>query len=255
MKLVDTHIHLYAEEYGELQNELINNAIEVGVTKFILPNIDSTSINGLHLLTQKYPKNCFGMMGLHPCYVTENYQEELANVKQLLQSNKYFAVGEIGMDKYWSLDFITQQEEALRTQLKWASEMDLPVSLHTRNATREVIDIISELNLPNRKGVFHCFGGTFEEAKEIINLGYHLGIGGVVTFKNSGLDVIIKEVPLEKIVLETDGPYLAPMPFRGKRNDPKYLRIIAEKIASIKNISLELVASTTTNNANQLFGL
>jgi TatD DNase family protein len=194
-------------------------------------------------------------MGLHPCYVTENYQDELANVKRLLNSNKYFAVGEIGMDKYWSLDFITQQEEALRTQLGWASELDLPVSLHTRNATREVIDIITALNLPNRKGVFHCFGGTFEEAEEIINLGYHLGIGGVVTFKNSGLDVIIKDIPIEKLVLETDGPYLAPMPFRGKRNDPKYLRIIAEKIASIKNISLELVASTTTNNANQLFGL
>jgi TatD DNase family protein len=255
MELVDTHIHLYAEEYGELQKELINNAIEAGVTKFILPNIDSTSINGLHLLTKKYPNNCFGMMGLHPCYVTENYQDELANVKQLLDSNKYYAVGEIGMDKYWSLDFILQQEEALRTQLKWASELDLPVSLHTRNATREVIDIISELNLPNRKGVFHCFGGTIEEAEEIIKLGYHLGIGGVVTFKNSGLEVIIKEVPLEKIVLETDGPYPAPMPFRGKRNDPKYLRIIAEKIASVKNISLELVASTTTTNANQIFGL
>jgi len=255
MEFVDTHIHLYAEEYGELQNELINNAIEAGVKKFILPNIDSTSITGLHQLTQNYPNNCFGMMGLHPCYVTENYEKELSNVHQLLLSNKYCAVGEIGMDKYWSLDFIVQQEEALRTQLGWASEMDLPISLHTRNATREVIDIISELNFPNRKGVFHCFGGTLEEAEDIIKLGYHLGIGGVVTFKNSGLDIIIKEVPLEKIVLETDGPYLAPMPFRGKRNDPQYLRIIAEKIASIKNISLELVASITTTNANQIFGL
>jgi TatD DNase family protein len=255
MQLIDTHIHIYAEEYDQDRHQLIDQARTAGVHQLLLPNIDHTSISGMHQLVTDFPGVCYAMMGLHPCYVKENYLEELQQIEQLLRSGKYIGVGEIGMDKYWELDFIKQQEDALIKQLQWAEELQLPVALHTRNANDEVLSIIQSLKLKNLRGVFHCFSGTIEQAQQMIELGFYLGIGGVVTFKNSGLDKILDEIDLKHIVLETDGPYLAPIPYRGKRNEPAYLRLIAEKISEIKKCSLADVASITTANAKQLFAL
>ncbi|MFM7014792.1 MAG: TatD family hydrolase [Bacteroidota bacterium] len=255
MQLVDTHLHLYAEEFQEDRKQVIDAAIQNGVTKMLLPNIDSSTIHSMMQLYHDYPDNCFPMMGLHPCYVNDSYEKELKQVETELKSGKYYGVGEIGMDKYWDLTHIEEQTKALTKQLMWAYEMELPVALHTRNCTKDVIDIIQSLNIKGLKGIFHCFGGTLDEAKEIIDLGLLLGIGGVVTFKNSGLDEIIREVDLKHLVLETDGPYLAPAPFRGKRNQPAYLIHIAEKIADIKQCGLNEVANVTTANALTLFEL
>lgn len=255
IELIDTHIHLYAEEFSADQSLLIEQAIKDGVKQFLLPNIDHTSFEGLHKLAIDYPGICIPMMGLHPCYVKLDYKSELEKIESLLRNGKYCAIGEIGMDKYWELDFIKQQEEALRFQLILAHELNLPVALHTRNATEEVITIIKDLKLPGLTGVFHCYSGDIEQAKRVIDLGFYLGIGGVLTFKNSGLDKVVDEISLEYLLLETDGPYLAPAPHRGKRNEPAYLRIVAEKLASIKNISIKEVALATSANAKKLFRL
>ncbi len=255
MQLIDTHIHLYAEEYEGEREQLIRQAMNAGIGTFLMPNIDSTSLEGLHDLAKRYPEACIPMMGLHPCYVKENFEEELQKVTDLLATGQYKGVGEIGLDRYWDLNFYPQQEEALRYQLGLAAKHQLPVALHTRNATREAIDLIKSEALNNLTGVFHCFGGTLEEAREIIEMGFYLGIGGVLTFKNSGLDAIVKELPMESLVLETDGPYLAPAPHRGKRNDPIYLRLVAEKMAIVKNTSFAEVASLTAANARKLFRL
>jgi TatD DNase family protein len=253
MQIIDTHLHLYAEEYAADRKALIAAAKSDGVARLLLPNIDSSSVEGLKALAEEYPDYCLPMMGLHPCYVKDNFEEELALVEKELRTGNYIAVGEIGMDKYWELDHLPQQEEALRCQLRWAHELDLPVALHTRNANDEVIAIIRDLNLPGLRGVFHCFSGTVEQANEMIQLGFYLGIGGVLTYKNGGLDKVITEIPLEHLVLETDGPYLSPVPFRGKRNLPAYIRYVAEKLADIKNQTLHRVADITTENARRLF--
>lgn len=255
MQLIDTHLHLYAEEYDADRKAQIATAQREGVVKMLLPNIDRSSIPGLKQLTVEYPGYCLPMMGLHPCYVKADFEEELAAIEQELRSGNYIAVGEIGMDRYWELDFIAQQEDALRRQLRWAHEVDLPVALHTRNANDEVIEIIREVNLSGLRGVFHCFSGTIAQAKTMIDLGFYLGIGGVVTYKNGGIDKILSELSLDKIVLETDGPYLSPVPHRGKRNQPGYIKYVAEKLAEIKNISPEEVANITTENAKTLFRL
>jgi TatD DNase family protein len=253
MQIIDTHLHLYAEEYAADRKALIAAAKSDGVARLLLPNIDSSSVEGLKALAEEYPDYCLPMMGLHPCYVKDNFEEELALVEKELRTGNYIAVGEIGMDKYWELDHLPQQEEALRCQLRWAHELDMPVALHTRNANDEVIAIIRDLNLPGLRGVFHCFSGTVEQANEMIQLGFYLGIGGVLTYKNGGLDKVITEIPLEHLVLETDGPYLSPVPFRGKRNLPAYIRYVAEKLADIKNQTLHRVADITTENARRLF--
>lgn len=255
MQLVDTHLHLYAEEFHDDRKQVIDAAIQNGVTKMILPNIDSSSIHSMLQLCHDNPENCFPMMGLHPCYVNDTYEKELKQVEIELSSGKYYGVGEIGMDKHWDLTHIAEQTKALTKQLMWAYEMELPVSLHTRNCTLDVIELIESLNIKGLKGAFHCFGGTLEEAQRIIDMGMLLGIGGVVTFKNSGLDEIIKKVGLISIVLETDGPYLAPSPFRGKRNQPAYIKHVVEKIADLKQCNVEEVATITTVNAVTLFGL
>ena len=253
MLLIDTHLHLYAEEFDIDRDIVVESAIKAGVKKLILPNIDNASLKGLDELAAKYPAICFPMMGLHPCYVKDNYKGELEIIQAKLFNGKYVGVGEIGMDKYWDLAHINEQEIALKIQLEWANELKLPVALHTRNCTREVIDIVRDLKLQNLSGIFHCFGGSLDEAKEIIDLGFYLGIGGTVSFKNAGVDKIISEIDLKHIVLETDSPYLAPMPFRGKRNEPAYTVHIAEKISTIKNCSTAEVAQITTENAQKLF--
>ena len=254
MHLIDTHTHLYSEKFEEDREERIEAAIEAGIKQFFMPNIDSSSIMGMKALEHKYPKNCFAMMGLHPCSVNENVEQELAIVERELRARKYIAVGEIGMDLYWDKTFKSEQEMAFRKQIEWAKELNLPIDIHCREAFDEILAIMDELNDKNMKGVFHCFTGSLEQARHILGYGdFKLGIGGVVTFKNSGLDQVVKELSIEDIVLETDAPYLAPTPYRGKRNESLYLRNIADKISDIFEIPIQTVAEQTTKNALQLF--
>lgn len=254
MILTDTHIHLYAEEFNSDLQELIERAMSGGVKNFLMPNIDHTSIEGLLQLCDAYPGNCFPMMGLHPCYVTADWQEQLKPIRKALDGERHriVAVGEIGLDFYWDLSFKKEQELAFREQMQWAAELGLPVSIHSRNSTAEIISIIREMNL-GVTAVFHCFSGDMNQADEIVNLGGYLGIGGVVTFKNSTLSDIVRDAPADRLLLETDAPYLAPTPYRGKRNIPEYLKFIAEKVAEIRKQSLNEIAAITTRNAQQVF--
>ena len=254
MKLADTHIHLYSQEFNTDRKFLIQRAIDAGITRFFLPNIDSSSISPMLLLSQQYPEHCFPMMGLHPCSVKENYKETLAIMEQHLALQKYYAIGEAGIDLYRDKTFIKEQEDAFRIQIEWAIQLNLPIAIHSRNSFDNIYTILAQISNPLR-GIFHCFSGTMEEARKIIDLGFHLGIGGVVTFKNSGLDKIVQQIDLKHIVLETDAPYLAPVPWRGKRNEPAYLLNVAQRVAELKNISVEEVAEITTGNAKNLFGL
>ena len=251
---VDTHTHLYAEEFTTDIDESLKKAIDAGVEKFFLPNIDSSSVAGMHHLCEKYPQHCFPMMGLHPCSVKENYKEELAIAYKYLQTRKYTAVGEIGIDLYWDKTFYKEQVEAFEQQINWALEFNLPIVIHCRNSFDEIYEVLGSFKqLP--KGIFHCFSGTREQAEQVIALGgFKLGIGGVLTFKNSGLDKVVELLDMKHLVLETDSPYLAPIPFRGKRNESSYTKLIAEKLAQIKGISIDEVADVTTKNALEIFG-
>ena len=254
MKLIDTHTHLYLDEFQTDRDEVLQKAINAGIEKFYLPSIDSSEADKLLDLEQKYHGICFAMIALHPCSIKENYKDELAFVYNKLQKRKFAAIGETGLDFYWDKTFVTQQYECFRTQIEWALEYQLPVVLHTRNAMRETIDVINEYIPRGLMGIFHCFSGTIAEAEEIIKAGFLLGIGGVLTYKNSGLAEVIKEIDIEHLVLETDAPYLSPVPFRGKRNESSYLTYIAQKLAEVKSISLEEVAVVTSANAERLFG-
>lgn len=252
--LVDTHTHIYLNQFDEDREAMMQRAKENGVEKFYLPNIDSESIDEMLKLEAEYPDTCIAMMGLHPCSVKpENYKEELAIVKKWLEEREFCAVGEIGIDLHWDTSTFEIQKEAFRTQINWAKELELPIVIHSRKSTQEVIDVLKEEKDDKLRGIFHCFGGTVEEAKSIIDLGFYLGIGGVLTFKRAGLDKTMEEVSLENVVLETDSPYLAPTPFRGKRNESGYVKLVAEKLAAIKNISLEEVGRITSNNASKIF--
>ncbi|MEO8151301.1 MAG: TatD family hydrolase [Bacteroidia bacterium] len=257
MILTDTHTHLYLEDFDSDRDALMQQALAQDIQRFFLPNIDTTSVDSLLSLTQKYPANCFAMMGLHPCSVKENYAEELSKINETLNLKResIYAVGEIGMDLYWDKTFVKEQEITFITQCHWADEMNLPIVIHSRNSTDELIAIIKNQDHLQLKGIFHCFSGNLQQAKEVIDLGFYLGIGGVVTFKNSGLDKVVEQIDLKHLVLETDAPYLAPAPHRGKRNIPEYLKLVAEKIAAIKNITLEDVASVTTENSKKIFGV
>lgn len=253
MKLIDTHTHLYLEQFDEDRDEMIQRALDAGVEKMFLPNIDSSSIESLLQLEADYPEHCIAMMGLHPCSVGENYREELAIVREWLEKRSFCAVGEIGIDLHWDTTFRKQQEESFLTQCEWAKKMDIPIVIHTRKATQLVIDLVREINDDRLNGIFHCFGGTLEEARAIIDLGFYLGIGGVLTFKKSGLDKVMQEIDLAHVVLETDSPYLAPAPHRGKRNESAYVRLVAEKLADVKGTTLEEVAKLTSANAEKIF--
>jgi len=253
--MVDTHCHLYLDEFKMDINAVIERAATEGVNKFYLPGIDSAEIENILLLEEKFPGKCIAMMGLHPCSVKENYAEELNIVKDWLAKRKFAAVGEIGLDFYWDKTFTVQQYEAFRMQIELALQYDLPIVIHTRNAMQETIDVVKEYRSKGVRGIFHCFGGTIENAKDIIDLGFYLGIGGVLTYKKSGLAEVLEKIGLEFLVLETDAPFLTPVPFRGKRNESSYLKYIAEKLALIKNIPVEEVALVTTANAEKIFGL
>lgn len=256
MIFCDTHTHLYADEFQPDRDEMIQRAIHTGITRLFLPNIDSTSIPGLFALTKTWPDHCFPMMGLHPCSVNEGFQSELKVVEHWLSQRKFYAVGEIGVDLYWDKTFKEQQLYAFEFQIRLAKKYALPIVIHTRNAFNEAYEVVERNNDTSLTGVFHCFSGTSEEAEKVIALkGFKLGIGGVLTFKNSGLDKVVQQIPLEHLVLETDSPYLAPVPHRGKRNESAYIRIIAEKLAELKQCSLEEVARITTENSKHLFGI
>jgi TatD DNase family protein len=255
--MIDTHSHLYTSDFKEDFEDVLERIRLNRVEQILLPNIDSASINDMHQLVNKDPSLFIPMMGLHPCSVNEDsYNDEIAIVEKWLKSDqKYVAIGEIGMDLHWDKTTKSIQEKALIHQLELASEYTLPVALHTRNATQEVIEIIKDRPKLNLSGVFHCFGDGIKEAEQIIELGFSMGIGGVVTFKNSGLDTTLKSIDLKHILLETDSPYLAPVPFRGKRNESSYILHIAQKIAQVKEVALSEVIEETTKNAIKLFKL
>jgi TatD DNase family protein len=257
MKLIDTHSHLYSSQFDEDRTHVVTAAIAAGVNTILLPNISSEYTKGMNNLCAKFPNNCFAMMGLHPCDVkVETLTSELQHVQQELATGKYIAVGEIGLDLHWDKSTLEIQKKAFIQQIELAKHYSLPIAIHVRNSFTESIEIIEKLNDKNLRGVFHCFTGNAEDAQRVINLGdFYLGIGGVLTFKNSGLDKTIKEINIQHLILETDSPYLAPTPFRGKRNESKYLVYIAEKLAEIHTIELSEVARTTTENAKQLFNL
>lgn len=259
--LTDTHAHLYSNEFDADRNEMIKRAVQAGIKRFFLPNIDELSIDPMLQLMQQYPQQCFGMMGLHPCSVKENVVEQLQIIEQALEANKFVAIGEIGIDLYWDKTFFEQQKVAFKTQCIWALERNLPIAIHCRNAMEEIIALLENLKettafRENRfKGIFHCFSGNNSEAKKLIEYGFYLGIGGVLTYKNSGLDKAIEDIPLSHLVLETDAPYLAPVPMRGKRNESAFLRFVAEKLAEIKQCSLFEIADITTKNSIHIFGV
>ncbi|GDX52177.1 TatD family hydrolase [Bacteroidota bacterium] len=258
MIIVDTHTHIYLEDFNSDIDETIQRAENIGVKYFMLPNIDSVSIAQVKTMHQKFPESCLPMMGLHPCSVKEIFQSELKIVEEELFNNasvKYYGVGECGLDYYWDKTFIQQQKEALHIQSKWAKDLNLPIILHTRDSMDDGIELIKEEQNGKLKGIFHCFGGTIEQAQQIIDLGFLLGIGGVLTYKKSGMDVVLKNIDLKYLVMETDAPYLTPVPFRGKRNEPAYLEYILSRLSEVKNCSKEEVARITTENAINLFGL
>ena len=255
MNFIDTHTHLYLEEFKNDIPQMVERALESGVNTFLLPNIDIHSISDLKDLQQKFSKNMFGMMGLHPTSVGEDFENQLYTIKNELDTGNYIAIGEIGIDLYWDKTFFEQQKQAFRIQLAWAIEKNLPVAIHSRDSFDEIMEVLNEFENKNLRAVFHCFSGNAEQAKIITDKGFYLGIGGVVTFKNSGLADAIKDISLNKILLETDSPFLAPVPFRGKRNESAYCKLIAEKLAEIYAVSVSVIAEITTTNAKQLFNI
>jgi TatD DNase family protein len=255
MMIIDTHAHVYLEEFASDRNRITEAADKAGVIKILMPAIDSATHIKMLETEQQFEPFCISMMGLHPCSVKENYITELKVVEDYFARRKFIAVGETGLDFYWDLSFTDQQYVAFQRQIEWALQYDIPVVIHSRNSTDECIKMVTQNQKGKLKGVFHCFSGSGEQAKQIIDLGFYLGLGGVVTFKNGGLDKVMKDVGLGHVVLETDAPYLAPVPFRGKRNEPSYISYVAQKLAEIKGISSEEVATITTANAQKLFAL
>ncbi|HMK24740.1 MAG TPA: TatD family hydrolase [Chitinophagaceae bacterium] len=254
MTLIDTHSHIYLPEFDMDRGPMLERAGGEGISKILMPAIDSSTHDAMLKLEKDDPATCLSMMGLHPCSVKENPEDELKIARDHLEKRSFIAVGETGLDFYWDKTFIQQQYMAFHQQIEWALHYDIPVVIHSRNSIDECIKVVEEQQNGKLKGVFHCFSGNLEQAAKIIDLGFYMGIGGVLTFKNSGLDVVMGNLNLDHVVLETDAPYLAPTPFRGKRNEPAYLKYVLEKLATIKNASREEIASITTANAEKLFG-
>jgi len=250
---IDTHAHIYHEDFVIDRLDMLHRCDEQGVKKIFMPNVDHTSIDGMLELESRSEGKCFPMMGLHPCSVKKDFERELYLVEEWLSKRKFAAVGEIGTDLYWDRTFFEQQKEAFNVQVNWAKKYRLPIVIHCRESIDQTIELVEQLQDGNLTGVFHCFSGTVDQAIRITNIGFYLGIGGVVTFKNGGLDKVIPEIDLEHMVLETDSPYLAPVPHRGKRNEPSYIPLVARKMSELKNRSIEDVQDITTNNALKLF--
>ncbi|WP_127846544.1 TatD family hydrolase [Psychroflexus aestuariivivens] len=255
MILTDTHTHLYSEAFDEDRDEVIQNAIESGVLRFFIPAIDSETTEAMYQLEQNYPEHMFLMMGLHPTSVNENYKSELAHVEQALKTRKFYAIGEIGIDLHWDDQFLEAQKEAFKFQIQLAKKYKLPIVIHCRKAFDEVFEVLESERSPDLFGIFHCFTGTKAQAEQAIDLNMKLGIGGVVTFKNGKIDQFLNEINPSHIVLETDAPYLAPKPFRGKRNESAYVLKVAEKLAEIYNKSVIEIAEITTKNSKEIFGI
>jgi TatD DNase family protein len=253
--LIDTHSHIYSEDFIDDIDEVITRAYDNDVRKIILPNIDSSSIRKMLDLADQYPQICYPLMGLHPTSVGEDYREELELVEYWLQKRKFFGIGEIGIDLYWESTYIEEQTIAFRHQVKLAKKYKLPVVVHVRDSFDEVYQVLSEENEDTLRGVFHSFTGTIEQAEKIMELGFKIGVGGIVTFKNSGLDQVVGQIPPKHIILETDSPYLTPVPFRGKRNESSNLIYVARRLAELHQTSVNEIAKVTTENAIRLFGI
>ncbi|MDG2356980.1 MAG: TatD family hydrolase [Polaribacter sp.] len=253
--ITDTHTHLYSSEFNEDQAAMIQRAKNAGVSRFFIPAIDSSYTESMLKLEKNFPADVFLMMGLHPTSVKENYLEELAHVKEWIDQKKFFAIGEIGIDLYWDRNFLSQQQEAFKTQIKWAKEKNLPIVIHCRDAFDEIFEILEHEKGDSLRGIFHCFTGTKEQALQAISYNMKLGIGGVATFKNGMINKFLNEIDLQHIVLETDAPYLAPTPYRGKRNESAYITNVVDKLVDIYGLSFKEVAEITTQNSKDIFGI
>lgn len=253
MKLIDTHCHIYLEDFDNDRAEMLQRAMNTGVERFYLPGIDSSVISNMLALEEAYPDHCFAMMGLHPCSVKSNYEAELTIVKEWLLKRDFAAIGEIGLDYYWDTDHKKEQIVAFEQQMQWGLDYELPIVIHTRNAMQETIECVKPFAKQGLQGIFHCFSGSYESAVQIIDMGFLLGIGGVLTYKNAGLGAVLERIGIDHLVLETDAPYLTPVPFRGKRNEPSYLSHIVRKLSEVKGLSESEIASITTENALKIF--
>lgn len=253
--LTDTHTHLYSEEFSEDRDLMIQRALSVGVKRFFVPAIDSSYVLSMYELEKNYPEHVFLMCGLHPTYTKANYKEELALVEKQLEERKFVAIGEIGIDLYWDKTFLKEQQDSFRHQIKLAKKYKLPIVIHCRDAFDEVFEILEEQKSEDLFGIFHCFTGDFEQAQQAISLNFKLGIGGVVTFKNGKIDQYLHQIDLKHIVLETDSPYLAPVPYRGKRNESAYVLNVAQKLAELYGKSVDEIAEITTKNSKDVFGV
>jgi TatD DNase family protein len=253
MQLIDTHTHLYSETFDEDRDAMIQRALACGVTDFFIPAIDSTYTERMFALEKKYPNHMHLMTGVHPTHVKENYKEELNHVASLLKQRSFCALGEIGIDLYWDKTFLKEQQEAFDLQIQWAKEHKLPFVIHCRDAFDEVFEVLDGHDSKDLRGIFHCFTGTLDQAKQALSYNLKLGIGGVVTFKNGKIDQFLNQIPLSEIVLETDAPYLAPVPFRGKRNESSYIQEVASKVAEVYNLPFTEIASVTSKNALAIF--
>ena len=251
--LIDTHAHIYLDDFKDDHVDVMARCKDAGIEEIYMPNIDHTSIDQMMEIESRYPGYCLAMIGLHPCSVKKGFEKELYKVEEWLGKRTFIAVGEIGTDLYWDKTFWEQQEEAFRVQVRWAAKLNLPVVIHCRNSLDKTIELLEPLLGQNLRGVFHCFSGTLEQAAKITTMGFYLGLGGVTTFKNGGLDLVVPSLELDNIILETDSPYLAPAPHRGKRNEPSYLPLIATKVAGLKQVTEDELRLITTRNAKRLF--
>ncbi len=256
MEFIDSHTHLFSEKFNDDRDKIVEKAVAEGVSQMMLPNISEDTIKDMMELSNKFPQNCFPMLGLHPCDVKPNFESVLSRMKPLFSEHKFYGVGETGIDLHWDKTTLEIQKEALKIQIEWAKEFDLPIIIHARESYDELFEVFDRCNDDRLKGVFHCFTGTQKQAEHILNYGnFKLGIGGVVTFKNSNLGEILKHIEIENLLLETDSPYLAPHPNRGKRNESSYLIYVASKLAEVYEIPIQKVAEITTKSAKELFNL
>ncbi len=255
MLLTDTHTHLYYETDNTKRTELIQRCKDNNINRLFLPNVDAASVSMVYSLEAAFPNMCFPMLGLHPCSVKEDWEEELSQIQAAHNQHKIYAIGEIGIDLYWDKTTLPQQIQAFKKQIAWAKTLKLPIVIHCRDAFDQVFEVLQQEQDEHLRGIFHCFTGTFEQANKVIELGFYLGIGGVVTYKNSGLDKVVAQIDLQHIVLETDSPYLTPVPYRGKPNESSYLIYVAQKVAELHQTDIETVAAITTENSKKVFGI
>ena len=255
MNITDTHTHLYSSQFDDDRNQMMQRALDAGISRFFIPAIDSSHTDAMLALEKDYPKNVFLMMGLHPTSVKDNYKEELVHVKEMIDNRSFYAIGEIGIDLYWDKTFLAQQKESFRTQIQWAKEKKLPIVIHCRDAFDEIFDVLESEKDENLFGIFHCFTGTEEQAQRAISYNMKLGIGGVVTFKNGKIDKFLNQIPIAHIVLETDSPYLAPTPYRGKRNESSYITNVIDKLVDIYGLTFDEITKITTQNSKDIFGI